>query len=40
MAYEEIFNGDPTHMLALRELFTADGKIGAHKQRRRLAARA
>jgi hypothetical protein len=38
--YEEIFNGDPTHMQVLREFFLADGEIGARKQRRRSATRA
>jgi hypothetical protein len=30
-AYEEIFNGDPARMQALRELFPEDGEVGAHK---------
>ena len=34
-AYKEIFNGDPAHMLALCELFSTDGEVGARKQRRR-----
>ena len=38
-AYEEIFNGDPTHMQALRELFPPVGDVGVCKRRRRPTAR-
>lgn len=39
--YNEMFNGDPAHMQALRELFLVDDLVGACKQHRcRLAARA
>ena len=37
-AYKEIFNGDRAHMLALCELFSADGEVGARKQRCRGSA--
>jgi hypothetical protein len=37
-AYEEIFSSDNTNMQAMRELFLADGELGARKQRRRCSA--
>jgi hypothetical protein len=40
MTYDEIFNGDPTHMQALLELFPLVGDVGTRKRRRRRAARA
>jgi hypothetical protein len=33
MTYDEIFNGDPTHMQALLELFPPVGDVGVHKRR-------
>ena len=39
-AYEEIFNSDPTHMQALRELLPPVGEVAVHKQRRRSATQA
>jgi hypothetical protein len=40
MTYDEIFNGDPSHMQALLELFPLVGDVGTCKRRRRRAARA
>ena len=39
MTYDEVFNGDPAHMQALRELFPPVGDVGARKQCRRSPAR-
>jgi len=39
MTYDEVFNGDPAHMQALRELFPPVGDVGVCKRRRRPTAR-
>ena len=38
--YDEIFNSDPTHMQALRELLPPVGEVAVHKQRRCSATQA
>jgi hypothetical protein len=40
MTYDEVFNGDPAHMQALRELFPLVSDVSARKRRCRTAARA
>ena len=40
MTYDEVFNGAPAHMQALRQLFPLVSDVSAGKRRRRPAARA